>query len=138
MSSYRSQKLLNSYDELSFDLDKEEEEGNVGGDGDGDVDLDGLDLLGRKHPRGQGDLAAVDGPEHGQQEQREDHVDANLHPEPELGVKLHHGLEHLELDEDEAGDHGDGAGQGQEQGQRVQEGAEDGAGRGGGQKSKQI
>ena len=129
-------KLFSS--DLSSDLDKEEEERNVGGDGDGDIDLDSLDLLGRQHPRGQGDLAAVDSPEHGQEEQREDHVDADLHPEPELGVQLHHGLEHLELDEDEAGDHGDGAGQGQEQGQRVQEGAKDGAGSGGGQKSKQI
>ena len=120
---------------MSSYLDKEEEEGNVGGDGDGDVDLDGLDLLGGQHPRGQGDLATVDCPKHRQQEQGEDHVDADLHAEPELRVELHHGLEHLELDEDEAGDDGDGAGEGQEEGQSVQEGAKNGAGSGRGEES---
>ena len=119
-------------------LNKEEEDGNIGGDGDSDVDFDCLDLLGRQHPGGHGYLAAVDSPEHGEEEQGEDHVDTDLHAEPELGVKLHHGLEHLELDEDEAGDHRDGASQGKEEGQRVQEGAEDRASGGGGEKSKKM
>ena len=117
---------------------KEEKECNIGGDSDSNVDLDCLDLFGRQHPGGHGHLAAVDCPEHGEEEQGEDHVDADLHTEPELGVKLHHGLEHLELDEDEAGDYGNRAGQGQKQGQSVQEGAENWASGGGGEKSKKI
>ena len=122
---------------MSGYLNKEEKECDICGDSDGDVDLDGLDLLGGEHPGGHGDLAAVDRPEHRQQQQREDDVDADLHPEPELSVQLHQGLEHLELDQDEAGDDGDGAGEGEEEGQRVEEGAEDGTRRGRGEKPEE-
>ena len=109
-------------------LNQEEEERDVGGDRDGDVDLDSLDLLGGEHPGGHGDLAAVDGPEHGEEEEREDDVDADLDPEPELRVQLQQRLEHAEHDQDEADDDGEGGAHRQQQGQRVQESPENGAG----------
>ena len=109
-------------------LNQEEEESDVGGDRDGDVDLDCLDLLGGEHPGGHGDLAAVDGPEHGEEEEREDDVDADLDPEPELRVQLQQRLEHAEHDQDEADDHSEGSAHRQQQGQRVQESPENGAG----------
>ena len=115
-------------------LNQEQEEGEVGGDGEADVDLDGLDLVGGNHPGGHGDLAAVDCPEDGEEEEGEDDVDPDLHTEPELIVQLEQGLEEVELDEDEEDDDGDGAADGEDEGQRVEEEPEDGSRCGGGDK----
>ena len=113
-------------------LNQEQEESEVGGDGEADVDLDGLHLVGRNHPGGHGDLAAVNCPEDGEEEEGEDDVDPHLDTEPELPIQLEQGLEEVELDEDEEDDHGDRAADSQEESQRVEEEPEDGSGRGGG------
>ena len=119
-------------------LNQEEEERDVGGDRDGDVDLDSLDLLGGEHPGGHGDLAAVDCPEDGEEEEGEDDVDPHLDTEPELPIQFKQGLEEVELDEDEEDDHGDRAADSQEESQRVEEEPEDGSRRGGGDKPGEI
>ena len=90
--------------------------------------------MGRNHPGGHGDLAAVDCPEDGEEEEGEDDVDPNLNTEPELPIQLEQGLEEVELDEDEEDDHGDRAADSQEESQRVEEEPEDGSRRGGGDK----
>ena len=90
--------------------------------------------MGRNHPGGHRDLAAVNCPEDGEEEEGEDDVDPDLHTEPELIVQLEQGLEEVELDEDEEDDDGDGAAYGEDEGQRVEEEPEDGSRCGGGDK----
>ena len=90
--------------------------------------------MGRNHPGGHGDLAAVDCPEDGEEEEGEDDVDPHLDSKPELLVQLEQGLEEVELDEDEEDDHGDWAADSQEESQGVEEEPEDGTSTGGGDK----